>query len=153
MDIWHMTFLLRYENSCFVCCHFSFVCLPSTIAHLLKMFFQRQPPCVHHFTDNAVVIVNPNGEMNGSGVTGPVAKESADMWPRIAANAGTVVWGQWGITGRVVDFLTLLNYILWPMFVRVPDQGCVHFGQQLGCTHLSYCVSGLAAAGCVNQNM
>ena len=37
------------------------------------------------------VIVNPKGEMKGSAITGPVAKECADLWPRIASNAGTVV--------------------------------------------------------------
>jgi large subunit ribosomal protein L23e len=29
--------------------------------------------------------------MKGSAITGPVAKECADLWPRIASNAGTVV--------------------------------------------------------------
>ena len=43
------------------------------------------------FQDNAGVIVNPKGEMKGSAITGPVAKECADLWPRIASNAGTVV--------------------------------------------------------------
>lgn len=44
-----------------------------------------------YFEDNAGVIVNPKGEMKGSAITGPVAKECADLWPRIASNAGTVV--------------------------------------------------------------
>lgn len=43
------------------------------------------------FEDNAGVIVNPKGEMKGSAISGPVAKECADLWPRIASNAGTVV--------------------------------------------------------------
>ncbi|GAA5864537.1 hypothetical protein JCM8115_004403 [Rhodotorula mucilaginosa] len=43
------------------------------------------------FEDNAGVIVNPKGEMKGSQIAGPVAKECADLWPRIASNAGTVV--------------------------------------------------------------
>jgi large subunit ribosomal protein L23e len=41
--------------------------------------------------DNAGVIVNPKGEIKGSAITGPVAKECADLWPRIASTAGTVV--------------------------------------------------------------
>ena len=41
--------------------------------------------------DNAGVIVNPKGEMKGSAITGPVAKECADLWPRIASNAGSIV--------------------------------------------------------------
>ena len=44
-----------------------------------------------YFEDNAGVIVNPKGEMKGSAVTGPVAKECADLWPRIASAAGTIV--------------------------------------------------------------
>lgn len=41
--------------------------------------------------DNAAVIVNPKGEMKGSGVSGPVTKECADLWPRVAAHAGSIV--------------------------------------------------------------
>jgi ribosomal protein L14 len=44
-----------------------------------------------YFEDNAGVIVNPKGEMKGSAINGPVGKECADLWPRIASNAGTVV--------------------------------------------------------------
>ena len=40
--------------------------------------------------DNAGVIVNPKGEMKGSAITGPIAKECADSWPRIASAAGTI---------------------------------------------------------------
>ena len=43
-----------------------------------------------YFEDNAGVIVNPKGEMKGYGITGPVAKECAELWPRIAANAGSI---------------------------------------------------------------
>jgi ribosomal protein L14 len=39
--------------------------------------------------DNAGVIVNPKGEMKGSAITGPVAKECADLWPKIASSSGT----------------------------------------------------------------
>jgi hypothetical protein len=42
-------------------------------------------------TDNAGVIVNPKGEMKGSAITGPIAKECADMWPRIASAAGSIL--------------------------------------------------------------
>ena len=41
--------------------------------------------------DNAGVIVNNKGEMKGSAITGPVAKEAADLWPRIASAAPSVV--------------------------------------------------------------
>lgn len=44
-----------------------------------------------YFEDNAGVIVNAKGEMKGSAITGPVGKECADLWPRIASNAGSIV--------------------------------------------------------------
>ena len=40
--------------------------------------------------DNAGVIVNPKGDMKGSGITGPVAKECSDLWPKISGNAGSI---------------------------------------------------------------
>ena len=43
------------------------------------------------FEDNAGVIVNPKGEMKGSAITGPVAKECADQWPRVATAAGSII--------------------------------------------------------------
>ena len=30
------------------------------------------------------------GEMKGSAITGPVSKECADLWPRIASHAGSI---------------------------------------------------------------
>merc|ERR1711876_142198 len=43
-----------------------------------------------YFEDNAGVIVNNKGVMKGSAITGPVAKECADLWPRIASNASSI---------------------------------------------------------------
>ena len=43
-----------------------------------------------YFEDNAGVSVNPKGEMKGSAITGPVAKESADLWPKVASCASAV---------------------------------------------------------------
>jgi len=43
------------------------------------------------FEDNAVVIVNDKGETKGSEIKGPVAREAAERWPRIAAAATTIV--------------------------------------------------------------
>mmetsp|Transcript_68541 Transcript_68541/g.142904 ORF Transcript_68541/g.142904 Transcript_68541/m.142904 type:complete len:141 (+) Transcript_68541:425-847(+) len=52
---------------------------------------RRKDGITLYFEDNAGVIVNPKGEMKGSAITGPVAKECADLWPRIASAAGTIV--------------------------------------------------------------
>lgn len=49
--------------------------------------FRRKDGTVVYFEDNAGVIVNNKGELKGSTITGPVTKECADLWPRIAAGA------------------------------------------------------------------
>ena len=41
--------------------------------------------------DNACVIVNEKGDVTGSDIKGPVAREAAERWPRIAANAKQIV--------------------------------------------------------------
>jgi large subunit ribosomal protein L14 len=43
------------------------------------------------FEDNAAVIITPDGEMKGSEIRGPVAKEAAERWPRIASAASIIV--------------------------------------------------------------
>jgi len=43
-----------------------------------------------YFEDNAGVIVNPKGDMKGSGIIGPVAKECAALWPKISGTAGSI---------------------------------------------------------------
>lgn len=30
--------------------------------------------------------------MKGSAITGPVGKEAADLWPKIASHSGSVLW-------------------------------------------------------------
>eukprot|EP01080_Neovahlkampfia_damariscottae_P005022 gene5023-8620_t len=56
-----------------------------------KKAWRRKDGRFIYFEDNAGVIVNPKGEMKGSAVSGPIAKECADLWPRIASNAGSIV--------------------------------------------------------------
>ena len=43
------------------------------------------------FEDNAAVIVTPEGVPKGSEIRGPVAKEAAKRWPKIAALATIIV--------------------------------------------------------------
>merc|ERR1712168_1648647 len=52
--------------------------------------FRRKNGVFLYFEDNAGVIVNNKGEMKGSAITGPVAKECAELWPRIASNAASI---------------------------------------------------------------
>merc|ERR1711991_65071 len=56
-----------------------------------RMPWQRKDGMVIYFEDNAGVIVNPKGEMKGSAITGPVAKEAADLWHKIATHAPAIV--------------------------------------------------------------
>eukprot|EP01083_Nonionella_stella_P104406 299174_1 len=44
-----------------------------------------------YFNDNAGVIASVKGEMKGSTITGPVSKEAADLWPRVASAAGSIL--------------------------------------------------------------
>lgn len=43
------------------------------------------------FEDNAAVVVSPEGEPQGSEARGPVAKEAAERWSKIATIASIVV--------------------------------------------------------------
>jgi large subunit ribosomal protein L23e len=43
------------------------------------------------FQDNAGVIISAKGEMKGSTILGPIAKECGDLWPKLAAAAECVV--------------------------------------------------------------
>ena len=64
--------------------------IPAVIIRQRKPYRRREGYHLY-FEDNAGVIVNPKGEMKGSAVSGPVAKECAELWPRIASHAGSIV--------------------------------------------------------------
>ncbi|DAZ98278.1 TPA: hypothetical protein N0F65_008963 [Lagenidium giganteum] len=64
--------------------------MPAVVIRQRKSWRRKEGGFLY-FEDNAGVIVNPKGEMKGSAITGPVGKECADLWPRIASNAGSVV--------------------------------------------------------------
>ena len=44
-----------------------------------------------YFQDNAGCIVSNKGEMKGSSILGPIARECADLWPKLAAASESVV--------------------------------------------------------------
>ena len=64
--------------------------LPCVVVRQRKAFRRKEGVFIH-FEDNAGVIVNNKGEMKGSAVSGPVAKECAELWPRIASNSGSIL--------------------------------------------------------------
>ena len=53
--------------------------------------FRRADGMRVKFEDNACVIMTPEGEVKGSDIKGPVAREAAERWPRIAATASIIV--------------------------------------------------------------
>jgi large subunit ribosomal protein L14 len=53
--------------------------------------FRRPDGTMVVFEDNAVVLTTPTGETKGSDIKGPVAREAAERWARIAATASTIV--------------------------------------------------------------
>jgi large subunit ribosomal protein L14 len=56
-----------------------------------KRPFRRSNGVMVEFEDNAAVITTPTGETKGSDIKGPVAREAAERWPRIAAIASMIV--------------------------------------------------------------
>ena len=53
--------------------------------------FRRPEGMMVQFENNACVIVTPEGEVKGSDIKGPVAREAAERWPRVAATASMIV--------------------------------------------------------------
>jgi large subunit ribosomal protein L14 len=56
-----------------------------------KKAYRRVDGVWIQFEDNAAVIITPEGEMKGSEIRGPVAKEAAERWPRIASASSIIV--------------------------------------------------------------
>jgi large subunit ribosomal protein L14 len=56
-----------------------------------KRAFRRADGTRVQFDDNACVIITDTGETKGSDIKGPVAREAAERWPRIAAIASMIV--------------------------------------------------------------
>ena len=53
--------------------------------------FRRVDGTWVQFEDDSVVITNRKGEVQGSDIKGPVSREAAERWPRIAATAKQIV--------------------------------------------------------------
>jgi large subunit ribosomal protein L14 len=53
--------------------------------------FRRSDSLMVSFEDNALVLTTKTGETKGSDIKGPVAKEAAERFSRIAATASTIV--------------------------------------------------------------
>jgi large subunit ribosomal protein L14 len=64
--------------------------LPAVIVRQRKLY--RRPEGIWvQFDDNAAVLMTPDGELRGTEIRGPVAREAAERWPRIASAANIIV--------------------------------------------------------------
>jgi large subunit ribosomal protein L14 len=52
-----------------------------------KRLVRRPDGTMLSFEDNAVVIADEKGEVKGSEIKGPVAREAAERWPTVASKA------------------------------------------------------------------
>lgn len=51
----------------------------------------RRPDGSHiGFEDNAAVLINAKGELRGGQISGPIAKEVAECWPKISSSAPSI---------------------------------------------------------------
>lgn len=55
-----------------------------------KKSWRRKDGVFIAFEDNAGIIANTKGELKGSTIIGPVTKECADLWPKIASAASCI---------------------------------------------------------------
>ncbi|MEM1938625.1 MAG: 50S ribosomal protein L14 [Acidilobaceae archaeon] len=56
-----------------------------------KRPFRRPDGTWISFEDNAVVLINPDGTPRGSEIRGPVAREAAERWPKVAKLATMII--------------------------------------------------------------
>lgn len=64
--------------------------LPAVIIRQKKSYRRKSGEWVQ-FEDNAAVIMTPEGELKGSEIKGPVSKEAAERWLRIASASSIIV--------------------------------------------------------------
>lgn len=56
-----------------------------------KKPYRRREGIWVQFEENAAVIITPEGDMRGSEIRGPVAREAAERWPRIASASRIII--------------------------------------------------------------
>jgi len=63
---------------------------PAVVVRQVRIF-KRPDGNRLSFHDNAAVIMTPEGELKGTEIRGPVAKEAAERWPRVANLASIII--------------------------------------------------------------
>lgn len=56
-----------------------------------RQYICREDGIRLQFEDNAAVIISPDGEPKGSEIRGPVAREAAELFPRLASVASMII--------------------------------------------------------------
>lgn len=64
--------------------------VPAVLVRQRKAW-RRKDGVVISFEDNAAVVITPKGELKGTAISGPVAKECAELWPKISSVASIVI--------------------------------------------------------------
>ncbi|MHA1111782.1 MAG: 50S ribosomal protein L14 [Promethearchaeota archaeon] len=71
---------------------------PETRKKILRAVIVRQKQTIHRvdgtrimFEDNAAVIITPDGDPKGTDVRGPIAREAAELFPRVASVASQII--------------------------------------------------------------
>jgi large subunit ribosomal protein L14 len=71
---------------------------PETRKKIMRAVIVRQKKMIHRvdgtrimFEDNAAVIISPEGEPKGSDIRGPIAREAAELFPRVASVASQII--------------------------------------------------------------
>lgn len=71
---------------------------PDLRKKVLKAVIVRQKATVRRvdgtkiqFEDNAAVLVTDDGDPKGTSISGPIAREAADLWPRISNVASLII--------------------------------------------------------------
>ena len=63
---------------------------PAVIVRQRRPFKRREGTWLQ-FEDNAAVLMTPEGEIKGTEIRGPVAREAAERWPRVAGLADIII--------------------------------------------------------------
>jgi large subunit ribosomal protein L14 len=63
------------------------------LAIVIRQRFPFRRPEGHRvaFEDNAAVLITKEGDLKGTETKGPVAREAADMWPKLAGIASMII--------------------------------------------------------------
>ena len=63
---------------------------PAVVIRQKKPYRRREGAWLQ-FEDNAAILMTPEGEIKGTEIKGPVSREAAERWPRVAGIANMII--------------------------------------------------------------